>query len=118
MSTDGIDDANKRRHIFGNPDHKLDVLVRHYGSEEEAFRSILDAVNQARQAGNLGVDKAGNFEQVFDRGYPVSVRGRIMNGRVRIGTAWIPPHPWGWSVELPLLTRASRRFVVSVLEPP
>jgi hypothetical protein len=24
----GMDDANRRRHIFGNPRHNLDVLVR------------------------------------------------------------------------------------------
>jgi hypothetical protein len=28
------------------------------------------------------------------------VVGRIVNGLVRIGTAWIPRHPWGWSAEL------------------
>src|SRR5207249_4188944 len=33
--SDGMDDPNKRNHIFANPNHNLDALVRHYGSEEE-----------------------------------------------------------------------------------
>jgi hypothetical protein len=46
------------------------------------------------------------------------VRGRIVNGVVRIGTAWIPPHPWGWAVQLPGVTRLWRRLVDSVFLPP
>jgi len=114
-----MDDPNKWRHIFGNPNHNLDALVRHYGSEEEAARAIVDAVNQARHAGTLSTDNRGVYEQVFDvGGYPVMVRGRIVNGLVRIGTAWIPPHPWGWSVELGALRRAPRQFVDSVFLSP
>ena len=114
-----MDDPNKWRHIFGNPNHNLDALVRHYGSEEEAARAIVDAVNQARHAGTLSTDNRGVYEQVFDvGGDPVMVRGRIVNGLVRIGTAWIPPHPWGWSVELGALRRAPRRFVDSVFLSP
>src|SRR6266478_8835367 len=108
-----MDDPNKWRHIFGNPNHNLDALVRHYGSEEEAARAIVDAVNQARHAGTLSTDNRGVYEQVFDvGGYPVMVRGRIVNGLVRIGTAWIPPHPWGWSVELGALTRAPSGLLI------
>jgi len=74
-----MDDPNKWRHIFGNPNHNLDALVRHYGSEEEAARAIVDAVNQARQAGKLNTDTLGVYKQVFDvGGYPVMVRGRIV----------------------------------------
>jgi hypothetical protein len=110
---------NKRNHIFANPDHNLDALVQHYGSEEEAYRAIVDTVNRAQQDGKLSTNRRGLYEQVFDvGGYPVMVRGRIVNGLVRIGTAWIPPHPWGWSVELPTLTKAPRRLVDSVFLPP
>jgi hypothetical protein len=55
-----MDDPNKLNHIFGEPRHNLDVLVRQYGSEKAAGQAIADAVNTA-------------FE----------------NGIVRIGTAWI-----------------------------
>jgi hypothetical protein len=115
-----MDDPNKQNHIFANPKHNLDALVRHYGSEEDAVRAIVAAVNQARQAGKLSTDKLGVYKQVFDvGGHPAIVAGRIVNGLVRIGTAWISPHPWGWSVELGALTRAPRRRLVeSVFSPP
>jgi len=31
-----MDDPNRRRHIFGEPRHNLDPLVRQYGGEEAA----------------------------------------------------------------------------------
>jgi hypothetical protein len=53
-------------------------------------------VNQAQQDGKLSTNERGLYKQVFDVwGYPVMVRSKIVNGLVRIGTAWIPPHPWG-----------------------
>jgi hypothetical protein len=114
-----MDNPNKRNHIFANPNHNLDALVRHYGSEEEAARAIVDTVNQAQHDGKLSTDKHGLYKQVFDvGGYPVMVAGRIVNGLVRIGTAWIPPHPWGWSVEFGALKRTPRRLVDSVFLPP
>jgi hypothetical protein len=114
-----MDDLNKRNHIFANPNHNLEALVRHYGSKEEAARAIVDTVNQAQQDGKISTDKDGLYKQLFDvGGYPVMVAGRIVNGLVRIGTAWIPIQPWGWSVELGALTRAPRRLVDSVFLPP
>jgi hypothetical protein len=114
-----MDDPNKKNHIFANPNHNLDALVQHYGSEDEAARAIMDAANQAQQDGKLITDKLGVYKQVIDvGGYPVMIAGRVVNGLVRIGTAWIPTHPWGWSVELGSLTRAPRRLVDSVFLPP
>jgi hypothetical protein len=114
-----MDDPNKRNHILANPTHNLDALVRHYGSEEEAYRAIVDTVNRGQQDGKLSTNERGLYKQVFDvGGYPVMVRGKIVNGLVRIGTAWIPPHPWSWSAELGALTRAPRRLVDSVFLPP
>ena len=46
------------------------------------------------------------------------VVGRIVNGVVRIGTAWVPHHSWGWTAELGTLVRPRRRFIGSVLELP
>jgi hypothetical protein len=66
-----MDDPNKRNHIFANPNHNLDALVRHYGSEDNAYRAIADAVNEARQTGKLSTDALGRYKQVFD------VRGGI-----------------------------------------
>jgi len=114
VASEGVNEPNKRNHIFANPNHNLDALVQHYGSEDEAFRAIVEAVNQAWQAGKISTNRDGRYEQVFDvGGYPVRVRGQIHNGLVRIGTAWLPIHPWGWPIVLPELKQASRRLVDS-----
>jgi hypothetical protein len=68
VASGGADDPNKRNHIFANPTHNLDALVRHYGGEEEAFRAIVDAINQALQAGKLSTHRSGVYPQVFDVG--------------------------------------------------
>ena len=86
-----VDDPNKRHHVFGNPDHDLDVLVQHYGSKEAAGRAIEDAVNEAYQDGTLILDGVGVYKQTFDvGGYSVIIKGRVANGRVHIGTVWRP----------------------------
>ena len=57
-----------------------------------AAQAISDAVDAAFQNGDLIVDRQGVYKQVFDiGGIFVTVRGRVVNGVVRIGTAWIPP---------------------------
>ena len=87
-----MSDPNKLRHIFGNPSHNLGPIVQHFGSEGAAFRAIEDEVNRAYQDGRLVTDAYGLYQQVFDiGGYSVSVKGRIINGQVHIGTAWGPP---------------------------
>ena len=63
-----MDDPNKKNHIFANPDHNLDVLVRHYGSEQEAYRAIVDTVNQAQQDGKLNTNERGLYRQVLQPG--------------------------------------------------
>jgi hypothetical protein len=87
-----MDDPNRRNHIFGEPRHNLDVLIRQYGSEEAAGEAIVEAVNAAFERGDLIVDADGLYMQVFEvGGNSVTVSGRVMDGAVRIGTAWIPP---------------------------
>ncbi len=85
-------DPNRRSHIFGEPRHNLDALVRQYGSEEAAGHAIVEAVNAAFENSNLTVDDIGLYKQVFDvGGNPVTVSGRVIGGAVQVGTAWIPP---------------------------
>ncbi len=48
-----MDQPNKLRHIFGNPNHYLGPLVQRYGSEQTAFRAMEDEVNKAYQDGKL-----------------------------------------------------------------
>ncbi len=85
-----MDDPNKLHHLFGDSKHNLDVLVREFGSEEVAGSAIIETVNQAYLQGGLVVDRRGRYQQVFDiGGYPVTVRGRIVSGIARVGSAWI-----------------------------
>jgi hypothetical protein len=110
---------NKLRHIFANRRHNLGPLVRQYGSREAAGLAIQDAVDAALQTGKLTPNARGVFEIILDiGGHPVTVRGVILQGTAQLGTAWIPPHPWGWSVELGALGRTRRRLAGSVFLPP
>lgn len=89
-----MDDPNKHNHIFGNPDHNLDGLVRRYGSRDTAGRAITEAVNQAYQAVALIMDALGRYKQIFEvGGNLVTVSGRIVDGVARIGSAWLPGPP-------------------------
>jgi hypothetical protein len=110
---------NKLHHIFANPRHNLGPLVRQYGGREAAAQAIQNAVDAALQAGKLISNVRGVFETTLDiGGHPVTVRGVIVQGAAELGTAWIPPRPWGWSVELGALRRALRRLFDSVFLPP
>jgi hypothetical protein len=86
-----MDDPNDLHHVFGNPRHNLNQFVRQYGSEELAGQEIDGAVDGAFMSGNLILDDTGLYNQVFDIGGGfVIVSGCVVNGIVRIGTAWSP----------------------------
>jgi hypothetical protein len=86
-----MENANRRHHIFGDPTHNLDPLVRQYGNEEAAGCAIVEAVRAAFAAGSLIADDDGLYRQIFDvGGNSVTVSGRVVNGVARISTAWIP----------------------------
>jgi hypothetical protein len=88
----GMKGANRRHHIFGFPKHNLDRLVRQYGSEQAAAEAIEAAVDTAFADGRLIIDHRGLYKQVFEvDGNLVNVSGRVIDGVVRIGTAWITP---------------------------
>jgi hypothetical protein len=77
-------DPNKLVHIF-RAKHKLDDVVKHYGSEEAAYRAIEAAADAVVKAQGL----SGQFEVVVSiAGVGVTVRGMVVNGVTRIGTAW------------------------------
>jgi len=81
-------DPNKVVHIFGNPRHKLDEVVTAVGSREEAFR-MLQRQTQAA-VGRDGL--TDTFETVVNiKGYDVTVRGKVVDGTTRIGTAFRRP---------------------------
>jgi hypothetical protein len=74
-------------HIFGNARHNLESLVQQLGSQEKAFGAIQSAAEGAVKAGGL----TGVFETAVDiGGTQVTVRGAVVDGTVKIGTAFIP----------------------------
>jgi len=87
LAANSIVDPNKLRHIFGKAAHKLDEVVARFGSQEEAFNAIKNATEETLRGRNM----TGIFETVVQvGGQAVTVRGNIVNGVVRIGTAFIP----------------------------
>jgi len=77
-------DPNKLKHIFDEPEHKLDDLLKEFGGDQaEAYR----ALQQATQAARTGCGP-GTFEiQITVKGQTITVRGTVMpDGTVKIGT--------------------------------
>jgi RHS repeat-associated protein len=75
--------ANKLDHIFAAK-HNLDPLVQQFGSRQAAVREILNALKGLTPA-------SGTFEEtVAVGGQDVVVRGAVVDGVVKIGTAFTP----------------------------
>jgi RHS repeat-associated protein len=78
---------HKLNHIFANPGHNLRGLVQLYGSTRAAYDALLSATTQQVMAAGL----TGQFQEVVNvGGTNVTVRGAVINGVVKIGTAFIP----------------------------
>ncbi|WP_047495389.1 RHS repeat-associated core domain-containing protein [Terriglobus sp. TAA 43] len=76
--------SNTIHHLFAKSGHNLEVLLRRFGGNEEAAYSALE------QATKEQVTATGQFEQqVSVGGLNVTVRGNVINGMPRIGTAFI-----------------------------
>lgn len=82
-------DPNKLHHIFDLARHKLDPLVREFGSQERAFEALQRSTQSA-------IEATGRAEGVFENlvvkvgASEVTVSGRVIDGIARIGTAFIP----------------------------
>ncbi len=77
--------ANKLTHIFGKGAHNLAGLVSQFGSEEAAFDAIVKGTEAAVQQQGL----TGVFETAVKvGGETITVRGAIVDGLVKIGTAF------------------------------
>jgi hypothetical protein len=80
-------DSNKLHHIFDDPKHQLDGLVAHFGSREAALQAIEEATRKAL----LGRNISGQYVETVQVGqYSLTVKGRVMGGKLKIGTAYIP----------------------------
>jgi hypothetical protein len=83
-------DPNDLHHIFGNPRHKMDRMVRQFGGAEAAGRAIQEAIEAVFAAGALPLNSRGIFEGTLDvGGNQVTVRGVVHAGRPRVGSAWV-----------------------------
>jgi len=79
--------ANSIHHIFGRSVHQLEGVVAHFGSPEAAYTALYDAVQAVvRAEGTSGV-----FQSIVTvAGELVTVRGRVIDGVLRLNTAFIP----------------------------
>jgi hypothetical protein len=79
---------NTLHHVFGKASHNLGGLVQAFrGSEEAAYRAVEKAAQFQANAGKI----ADIFETAVKVGaHTVTVRGRVIDGVVRIGTFFIP----------------------------
>lgn len=75
---------NKLRHIF-NPKHNLELLVRRFGSQENAMKAIEKAASE-----QLGSNISGAPQIVDVDGYNVTVTGANTPSGPQVGNAWIP----------------------------
>ncbi len=67
--------------------HEDSPLVSAYGSQENAYAALQAATESAAKSQGL----AGDFSTVVEiGGRNVTVRGTIISGAVKIGTAYIP----------------------------
>jgi hypothetical protein len=84
-SCSGVD-PNKLNHIFSDPGHNLANLVDRLGSEEAAFNAIQSEAQNAVELGGI----TGRYEVVVTvAGQDVTVRGIVMDGVARVGTAFV-----------------------------
>lgn len=76
-------------HVFDNPRHGLDDLVKAFGNQNDAYGAIYDEF--AKVAGNYTQKQLHEGIEVVVGGFTVTVRGDIVDGVARIGTAFVAP---------------------------
>jgi hypothetical protein len=80
-------DPNRLHHIFDNADHNLGGVVSQFGSQQAAYHAMELATQAAVDAQGI----RGVFEISVQVGQQmVTVRGNVVGGVARIGTAFIP----------------------------
>ncbi len=80
----GVDFANRIGHVFGKTTHKLEGLIKQFGSPERAFTQVQSRIDSLSLS-------AGKFEKIVNvGGTNVTVRGVVQDGLARISTIFIP----------------------------
>jgi len=78
---------NDLKHIFGNPGHNLGNFLNNYGGNQT---KAYEAIWKATQNHVIQNEITGIFEQAVDVGGTIIiVRGNVIDGFVKIGTAFI-----------------------------
>ena len=73
--------------MFNNPGHLLDEFVRAHGGQTGAMTAIVKGL----LAGDIPTGGDGQFEvQRTIDGVTITIRGRVVDGVPRIGTAFVP----------------------------
>jgi hypothetical protein len=85
LGRSGASLANKLNHSFGKASHGLDGLVEQLGGRQAAYEALQNATAAATRG------TAGPFQVTVQvGGENVVVRGAVVNGIVKIGTAFKP----------------------------
>ncbi len=82
-------DPNKLNHIFGNPEHNFDGFLKMFnGDQTAAYNALLRATEEYVKINNI----VGRFQDIVVNvnGFNITVRGNVIDGIVKIGTAFIP----------------------------
>jgi len=79
---------NKLNKIFGTEEHLLGDLVKEFGGRLKTYEAIANSTVAE-------IEKQGLWDGIFKVGVKVgsatvTVTGRVMEGVVKIGNAWIP----------------------------
>lgn len=79
--------ANKAHHVFRKPQHNLGPFLRAYGGNQvAAFRDVRTVAT--RVVANRGIINGVHNIPVTVRGHNLTVRVKVIGGRVHISTFW------------------------------
>lgn len=86
IAKQAITRLNKINHIFNKAEHKLGDFVESCGSNRKAFDKLEHAFKKVAKGRSDGVFEASiNID-----GFNITVRGSVVNGLPKIGTAFAP----------------------------
>lgn len=82
---------NTPHHIFDNPNHNLDALLRKYGGDKEkAYRAIEDRTIVYASTNSDFYSSPNAVAHINVDGIELEVRYALVDGTVRIPTAYVP----------------------------
>ena len=83
-------EANKLNHIFNKKGHKLDDFLNKFeNNQQKAYNAIIKELERDMANGKLPNNFTNGYK-VNIKGYEITVRGVIKNGKPKIGTMFIP----------------------------